>query len=183
MHGKRVRVLKSIGAKQVNSISFRLANGQCVAPLLKMPPYRSSKLGCKPCIEDVLVAESNGVVYGAINISNREILFVPGTWRNDFARRVNDLAQKVSGGWLSKLFVFPEYRYHGIGAMLVERAVEHLKEKGFSDAYSGIYVRNEFRKESTDIFKINGFKRIGTCICFLPEGHCIGVLLKKALVP
>lgn len=165
--------------KHANSISVRLANGQHEAWLLKMPPYAKSKHSCPLCNDDILVAENNGVVYGAVNVSYKDILCVPGRWRTGFEQRLGKLTCKVSGGWISKLYVFPEYRYHGIGTMLVEKALEHLKEKGFTEAYAGIYVKNEFRKESKNIFKTNGFKRIGHCICFLTEGHCRGVLLKK----
>jgi GNAT superfamily N-acetyltransferase len=91
------------------------------------------------------------------------------------------MVSKVSGGWISKLYVFPEYRRQGIGTKLVEEALERLKEKEFTEAYAGIYVKNEFRKVSEHIFEKNGFKRVGFCICFLTNGHCRGVLLEKTI--
>jgi ribosomal protein S18 acetylase RimI-like enzyme len=146
-----------------------------------MPPYSKSKLDCLSGGEDVLVAESNGVVLGAVSISHKDISCVYGEWRDGFEQCLNNLASKVSGGWTSKLYVFPEYRRQGIGTKLVKEAIERLKKKEFTEAYAGIYVENECRTVSEHIFQKNGFRRVGSCICFLTEGHCRGVLLKKTI--
>lgn len=166
----------------MNSVSVRLASGRDEESLLRMPPYLKSKPECLPCREDVLVAENDGAVYGAVSIGRKDILCVHGEWRDRFEQRLNSLVSEVSGGWISKLYVFPEYRRRGVGTKLVEEALERLKEKGFAEAYAGIYVKNKFRKVSERIFKRNGFSRVGSCVCFLADGHCRGVLLKKAMV-
>lgn len=60
---------------------MRLANGQDAGSLVQMPPYARSKLDCLSCNEDVLVAESNGVVYGAVSVSHKDISCVHGLLR------------------------------------------------------------------------------------------------------
>lgn len=165
---------------------MRLASKRDDESLLKMPPYAKSKpdcllSDCLLCRKDILVAESNGVVCGAVSVGHKDILCVYGEWRNGFEQHLDKLTRKVSGGWISKLYVFPEYRYQGIGTKLVEEAVERLREEEFTEAYAGIYIKNKFRKVSEYIFKKNGFKRVGYCICFLANGHCRGVLLKKII--
>jgi GNAT superfamily N-acetyltransferase len=166
----------------VDSVRVRLASGRDRESLLRMPPYLKSSRECPSRKEDVLVAVNGGVVYGAVSVSRKDILCVHGEWRDRFERRLNSLVSEVSGGWISKLYVFPEYRRRGVGTKLVGEALEHLREKGFAEAYAGIYVKNRFRNVSERIFKRNGFNGVGSCVCFLVDGHCRGVLLKKAIV-
>ncbi len=166
----------------MESVIVRLADA-CEESLLEMPPYAKHRPECLSCEEDILVAESQGVPRGAVSVSHKDILYVPGVWRNSFAQRLNDLTQKISGGWISKLYVLPEYRYQGVGTKLVDAAVKRLEEKGVTEAYAGIYVKNDFRAVSKDIFRDLGFKGIGSCICLLKEGYCRGVLLKKTIAP
>jgi GNAT superfamily N-acetyltransferase len=164
----------------LESVIVKLADGS-EESLLKMPPYVKHRPECLSCEEDILVAENKGVTYGAVSVSHKDILYVPGVWRNAFAQRLNDVTRTISGGWVSKLYVLPEYRYHGVGTRLVEEAVKRLGERGFTEAYVGIYVKNDFRAVSKDIFRNLGFKGLGSCICLLKEGYCRGVLLKKTM--
>ncbi len=164
----------------MESVVVRLADG-CEESLLEMPPYAKHRPECLSCEEDILVAENKGVPRGAVSVSHKDILYVPGVWRNAFAQRLNDLTQTISGGWISKLYVLPECRYHGVGTKLVDAAVKRLSERGFTEAYVGIYVKNDFRVVSKDIFRDRGFKGVGSCICFLKDGYCRGVLLKKPI--
>jgi len=129
--------------------------------------------------DDILVAEMNGVVRGAISVGFKEILCLSGRWRNGFEQQLDTVTTHLSGGWISKLYVFPEYRYQGLGTLLVKKAMEHLEKKGIVDTYAGVYVKNEFRKLSKDIFRKNGFKKYGYCICPLADGFCRGELLRN----
>ena len=149
-------------------------------PLSKMPPYSRSMADDFSCSEDILVADSNGLVYGAVSVSRKEVSCVSGEWRNDFDQHLPSLT-KVVGGWISKLFVLPEYRHKGIGTRLVEEAIEHARKKEFAEAYAGIYVKNMCRIFSLHIFVKLGFKQVGSCICFLTNGQCRGLLLEKEL--
>lgn len=149
--------------------------------LMKMSPYSMSKLDCLSCKEEVLVAESNGVVFGAVSISHKDISYVHGEWKDEFEKCLKNLVSKVSGGWISKLYVFPKYRCQGIATELVKETVERLKENKFAEAYSGINAKNKFRMISEHVFEKNGFKRVGSCICFLNQGNCRGILLKKTI--
>ena len=169
-----------MASKLLETVTVRLA-GVCEESLLKMPPYAKRKPDCLSCNEDVLVAENNGVVRGAVSVSHKDILYVPGVWRSAFGQRLEELTRTLSGGWISKLYVLPEYRYQGVGTKLVEAAMRHSREKGFDEVYAGIYVKNEFREVSTDIFRKLGFGRVGSCICSLSDGFCRGVLLKRSL--
>ena len=160
------------------SASVRLADGSSEESLLKMPPYAKRKPDYSSQGEIVLVADGNGVICGAVSISSKDISCVVGKWRSGFEKRLDKLTRTVSGGWISKLYVYPEYRNHGIGTKLVAAAVEHLGNR-CSEVYAGIYVGNEFRKVSEEIFRKSGFKRVGSCICLLSDGHCRGILFKK----
>jgi GNAT superfamily N-acetyltransferase len=161
----------------------RLATSEDSEVLLKMPPYSNSKLDFLSCRDEVLVAENDGVVYGAVSISRKDISYVDGEWRAEFEQCLHSFISKVSGYWISKLYVFPKYRYQGVATELVKEAIEHLKRKNFSEAYAGINTKNQFRPVSEHVFKKNGFKRIGSCVCFFTSGNCRGVLLKKTIGP
>ena len=170
-----------MGGELTEIVTVKLAGAQFEESLSKMPPYAKRKPDHASQNEEVLVAESNGVVYGAVSVSSRNTSCVAGRWRHGFEKRLDNLTCTVSGGWISKLYVFPEYRNHGIGTKLIVSALERLGERRFSEAYVGIYVRNEFRKVSEEIFRNNGFKRVGSCICPIVDGHCRGMLLKKTI--
>jgi GNAT superfamily N-acetyltransferase len=146
-----------------------------------MPPYSLCKLDRLSPREEVLVAESNGVIFGAVSISHKDISYVYGDWKDEFQQFLKNLLSKISGGWISKLYVFPKYRCQGIATELVKEAVERLKENKFTEAYAGINAKSKFRKISENVFKNNGFKRVGSCICFFTQGNCRGVLLKKTI--
>jgi GNAT superfamily N-acetyltransferase len=159
----------------------RLATRSDFKFLLKMPPYSKIVLDDLLRREEVLVAENNGVVFGAVSIGHQDILYSPEGWSDEVERHLINLAEKISDGWISKLYVFPEYRCHGIATILVKEALSLLKGTKIAEAYAGINVKNEFRKFSEDAFESNGFKRVGSCICFLTQGKCRGTLLKKHL--
>jgi len=147
--------------------------------LLEIPSY--SKCDSVLAFEDVFVAERDGKVVGAVSIGHKEITYISGDWKDAGKQPLDAEMQKISGPWISKLFVFPEYRYQGIGTKLVEETIKHLRNKGATEAYAGIYIKNAFREVSREIFKDNGFKEIGSCICLLQEGYCQGTLLKKTI--
>lgn len=161
------------------SIIVRLATKNDLESLLKMPPYSRSHVSC-PFKEIILVAENDAEVIGAVSIGHNEIFYVPREWKSTNEPYPNNL-EKIQGGWISKLYVFPQYRSKGVGTKLVGEAVKHLKKKGFKEAYAGIYIKNRFRTISQRIFEKNGFKKIGSCVCFLPKGYCRGTLLKKVI--
>jgi len=164
-------------------VTVKLAGGQFDEALLKMPPYAKRKPDDASKSEDVLVAEDNGVICGAVSVGSRGLSCVAGRWKRRYEKDLDKASCRVSGGWISKLYVFPEYRNHGVGTRLIASATERLGERGFSEIYAGIHVRNEFRKVSEDIFRKSGFKRVGSCICPISNGHCRGVLLKKTISP
>ncbi len=167
----------------MNLVNVRLATRTDSAVLLQMPPYSKCRRDCESCSDDVLVAENNGVIYGAVSISNKDISYIEGEWRADFEKCPTDFLGMVSGGWVSKLYVFQKYRHQGIATKLVEDAIAHLKEKNFAEAYAGINIKNPLSKVSEHVFEKNGFKRIGSCICFFNPRNCRGILLKKTIGP
>jgi GNAT superfamily N-acetyltransferase len=130
-----------------------------------------------------LVAENNGVIYGAVSVSSKDILYIKGEWRDEFEKCPNDFSSMVSGGWISKLYIFQKHRHRGVATQLVKQAVARLKEKNFAEVYAGINVKNPLCAVSEQVFKKNGFKRIGSCLCFFNPRRCRGVLLKKILGP
>lgn len=161
----------------MSPIDVRPAASHDMASLLKMPPYSRGGLTF-PFKEEILVAEDNGTVVGAVSVCDKEISLVHGEWNEEFERCLNKF-EKVTSRMISKLYVLPTYRYGGIGTKLVGEAVRHANEKGFNEVYAGIYTRNDFKDISQHIFEKNGFAKIGSCICFLSEGYCRGTLLKR----
>lgn len=132
----------------MSSIDVRPATEHDKNALQKMPPYAKCGLGL-PCSEEVLLAVNSGKVLGAVSICQRDILCVYGEWKRGFEQCLNSLTRKVSGGWISKLYVFPEYRHRGVGTGLVKEAVKSLKERDFDEVYAGIYVKNRFMHMSS----------------------------------
>jgi epoxyqueuosine reductase QueG/GNAT superfamily N-acetyltransferase len=146
--------------------------------LLEMPSYFRSGVAF-PFKEYILIAERDGKVLGAVSVGQRDVSYVPGERKDSSIDPSNTEMQRVSGPWISKLYVFPEYRFQGVGTKLVEESIKYLSKKGFDGAYAGIYIKNKFREVAMQVFKANGFQEIGSCICFLSKGYCQGILLKK----
>ena len=167
----------------MNLVDIRLATRKDCEVLLTMPPYSKCGRNCESCSEDVLIAENNDIIYGAVSISNKDISYIDGEWRADFEKCPTDFLSMVSGGWVSKLYVFQKYRHRGVATELVKQAVANLKEKNFTEAYAGINVKNPLCAVSEHVFEKNGFKRIGSCLCFFNPRRCRGVLLKKTFAP
>jgi epoxyqueuosine reductase QueG/GNAT superfamily N-acetyltransferase len=162
-------------------IIVRLATKNDAKSLLNIPQYSKCEV-IFPLKAEILVAEREGKVLGAVSVGLKDITYISGEWKKSYERHLNTKIENVSGGWISKLYVFPEHRHKGIGTKLVKETVKYLKEKDFTKAYAGIYIKNRFRKTSHRTFEKNGFKHFGSCICFLSEGHCQGTLLKKSIV-
>jgi GNAT superfamily N-acetyltransferase len=160
----------------------RPATEEDAVSLLEMPSYFRSNVDF-PFLEDILVAERDGKILGAVSIGHKDIACISGELEDDKMQPLNTEMQRISGPWISKLFVFPGYRYQGVGTRLVEESVKHLRKKGFTEAYAGIYIKNAFKEVSRQVFEDNGFEQIGSCVCFLPKGYCQGTLLKKAITP
>ncbi|MBN1245161.1 GNAT family N-acetyltransferase [Candidatus Bathyarchaeota archaeon] len=169
----------------MNPVTVRLATTKDCESLLKMPPYSNCKFDCLLCSEDVLVAEKNGVVIGAVSISYKDISYVPGERKPEFNGCLNDRVSQVSGVWISKLYILPEYRSQGVATKVTKEAIEYIKKNSFTEAYAGVNTKNMFRKISEHVFEKNGFKKIGSCICFLTQNgqNCAGTLLKKTIKP
>ena len=164
----------------MGSIIVRLATKHDTESLLEIPQYSECEVVFPPK-EEILVAERDGKVLGAISVGHRDITHISGEWKESYERHLNTKMEKIPGFWVSKLYVFPEHRRKGNGTKLVKETVKYLKEKGITKAYAGIYIKTKFRKASHRIFEKNGFKNFGSCICFLSEGHCRGTLLKKTI--
>jgi epoxyqueuosine reductase QueG/GNAT superfamily N-acetyltransferase len=162
------------------SVNVKLATKDDLRSLAEMPPYSEASIDF-PSKEDILIAEGDGKVLGAVSIGRKDISFSSNKPIDSCKLFDNNELHKVSGPWISKLFVFPAYRYQGIGTKLVEEAIEYLKEKGFAEVYAAIYIKNPFRVVSREIFEIKGFTKIGSCVCKLSEGYCQGTLLKKVI--
>ena len=169
-----------MGVLSIYSMIVRPAEQNDTSSLQEMPPYSKARIAF-PFKEDILIAESDGKVFGAVTISQRNISFMSGKWKNSNEQYLNDLIQEVAGVWISRLYVFPEHRHKGVGTKLLKETIRYLKEKDATTVYAGIYAKNLFRESTNRIFKKLGFKRIGSCICFIPEGYCRGTLLKKQL--
>jgi ribosomal protein S18 acetylase RimI-like enzyme len=156
---------------------------QDIASLLEMSPYSKYKRNQLGSEEEILVAQSGRKILGAISISNKNISFIYGDWKDEYNQCLGSLLKEVSGSWISKLYVFPEYRHQGIGTKLVRKALKSLELKDATEVYAGIYVENEFREISIRIFDNNGFVKIGSCLCPLANGYCRGTLIRKTFVP
>ncbi|MGA3192900.1 MAG: GNAT family N-acetyltransferase [Candidatus Bathyarchaeia archaeon] len=146
-----------------------------------MPPYSKSKPDLLSDGEDILIVERDGIMLGAVSVGSKDISFICGSWKESFTQCLDNLLQKIYSGWISKLYVFPEHRYQGVGTKLVEEAVKRLGEKNFTEAYAGIYIKNKFMKVSRHVFENNGFEKTGSCVCFLASGYCRGTLLRKTI--
>jgi len=164
----------------MGSIIVRLATKNDAKSLLKIPQYSKCEV-IFPFKEEILVAERDGKVLGAVSVGLKDITYISGEWKKSYERYLNTEIDKVSGYWISKLYVFPEHRYQGVGTKLVGEAVKRLGERNFTEAYAGIYIKNEFRNVSRHVFENNGFEKIGSCVCFLASGHCRGTLLRKTI--
>lgn len=164
------------------STTVRLATENDVKSLCEMRSY-SEHCNSLPLEEEILVAEAAGEVLGAVSVGRKEIAYFSKESRSSSKQPTLSEVQKFSGPWISKLFVLPEYRYHGIGTKLVREAVKHLERRGFTEVYAGVYIKNAHREVSLELFKDNGFQDVGSCVCFLSEGHCRGTLLNKSIVP
>jgi GNAT superfamily N-acetyltransferase len=158
-------------------MNIRLVTKQDLDSLTDMPPYCKGRLK-RARGEEILIAESGDRILGAVSIGFKEISCVFGDWQCDYEECLCDLIKKIHGGWISKLYVLPEYRLKAVGTRLVEEALKRLVRRGFNEAYAGIYVKNKFRKVSKHVFEKNGFVKIGSCICSLRKEHCRGVLLR-----
>jgi len=163
------------------STTIRPATENDTKSLAEMRPY-SAYCSSLPLEEEILVAEADGKVVGAVSVGHKEITYLGKEPQSCSRQPTPSEVQKVSGPWISKLFVLPEYRYHGIGTKLVREAVKHLEKKGITEVYAGVYIKNVCREVSLELFKYNGFQEAGSCICFLSEGHCEGTLLKKSII-
>lgn len=166
----------------MTKISVRQATCQDTNYLSEVPPYSRCKHDYPVHGEDIFIAEREGKILGAISVSNKNILVVYGDWKDDFEPCLSSLQKEFSGPWISKLYVFPEYRRHRIGTKLVEKACKSLEQKCATEVYAGIYIKNESREISTRILEDHGFKKIGSCICPLENGYCRGSLFRKNLV-
>jgi len=164
----------------MDSITVRLATKHDTESLLKIPQYSNCEVVFPPK-EEILVAQGDGKVLGVISAGHRDITYISGEWKEKYERHLKTDMEKISGCWISKLYVFPEHRRKGIGTKLIKETVKYLKKKGITEAYAGIYIKNEFRETSHHIFERNGFKKLGSCICLLSQGHCRGTLLKKTI--
>lgn len=164
--------------QRTNTIIVRLAEKNDVETIHEMSSYSEGNL-TYPFAEDILVAERDGKAVGAVTATCKNIQYAAKEWKDSGKDPQKSELRKISGPWISRLFVFPEYRFQGIGTRLVEKATEHLKEKGYHEIYAGIHTKNPFKSVSLEIFQLNGFKVIGSCICFLSSGYCQGTLLEK----
>ncbi len=164
----------------MTSVTVRVAKKEDLASLLKMPQYSGVTF---PAKDDILIAQGDGEVLGAVSVSQWRINCLLGEWKDEFRKeRLNEVAVPVQGRWISKLYVFPEHRLQGVGTRLVEEAVSFLKDKGCDEVYAGIYIKTKHRETSHHIFEKRGFRKIGSCVCPLPDGYCRGILLKKSLL-
>ena len=162
-------------------ITVRPACEYDTSSLLEMPPYSRGSV-ILPFKEDILVAEANGKLIGAISIGHKDITYATGKITSSTSCFSDDRIvemRRISGPWISKLFVLPEYRFQGTGKKLVQETVKFLRDKGFSEAYVGIHIKNPFREISCQVFRDVGFREIGSCICPLPNGYCHGALLER----
>ena len=69
-------------------------------------------------LPSTLVAEEDGVVLGSVNVLDSDLPI-----RSDLTP------------WLAQLFVFPEYRYQGIGSLLVDAAISEAQRLSHSAIY------------------------------------------------
>jgi len=169
----------------MSSIIVRFATKYDIPSLLKMHPYSKSKISF-PFEEDILVAERDGKVLGAVSVGHKDVAYASGELSarvvaDMHLQHVNAKMPKFSGCWVSKLYVLAEHRCQGIATKLVKESLECMKENGFTEACAGINIKNEMKTVSQHVFEKNGFKKFGSCICPLPKGCCRGVILKKTI--
>jgi len=166
----------------MDSTVVRLANQKDLRYLREMPPYFRGHVSF-PFKEDILVAERNGKVLGAVSVGHKDITYVSRQLKDISECPQDTEIQKTSGAWISKFYVFPEHRQKGIAKRLLEESIKNLSQKTFDKAYVGVYAKNRFRRVSKRLFKKYGFQEMGSCICLLPKGYCKGRLLMKPLRP
>ena len=68
----------------------------------------------------------------------------------------NDLRSRSYTPWLASLYVDPPYRKNKIGAQLVERVKQIVKELGYSE----LYLRTEF---ASDYYRARNWQYVETC--------------------
>lgn len=66
----------------------------------------------------------------------------------------NYSSQKPNVGWFTYVLVHPFYRGHKLGEMLLEQALQKMKDKGVKEVITDIYTKN---KDSLKFFASNGF--------------------------
>ena len=157
-------------------LQVRHANKADMIQLQQLPPYSNISF---PYQEEILLASMReNTIMGAISIGQKDINCVPGEWKDVEDASLKNAISPVSGFWISKLYVVPKYRAQKLGVTLVKEALNIIRSKGSDEVYVGIHVGNEHRHISRHIFEKHGFKAIGSCICFLAEGHCRGWLFR-----
>lgn len=151
---------------------FRIAHGKDLTSLKELLFYRH--LDSIPKDEEIIVAEENGRILGAVTIGYKRFHFIPGKSKIRFWT----LKKTETNAWVFRLFVREDQRSKSIGKQLVKRVVSHLERKGKKTLYAGI-ARGPFNNVSRRVFLSSGFSDVGSCVCL--RRSCVGTLMKSQL--
>ena len=124
--------------------------------------------------EEILVAEENGTILGAVSAKHKKIRYIPKASKLQFW----SLRNIETNAWIYRLFVREDQRSKGLGKELVMNMATYLCAKGIKTLYAGI-EHGPFKEISRRVFLAAGFTDLGYCICM--RRVCVGNLMTSHL--
>lgn len=118
---------------------IRLAEQKDIDSLKKLLCYKS--LLKLPEDEEIIVAEENGKILGAVTAGHKKVRYIlktNGIWFWNVKKIETD-------AWIRALYVREDERSRDIGKQLVKSMAAHLLEKGVKTMYAGIAL-NAFKE-------------------------------------
>lgn len=152
-------------------VQIRPVQEKDIESLRKLSFYQN--LTTLPKNEEILVAEENGVILGAVSTEHRKIRYVPSASKFPFR-----IKKVETDAWVFRLFVREDRRSRGLGKKLLGNMVTHLRKKKIKTLYAGV-AGGPFQEIAKKAFLAAGFTELGHCICVSVRAHrvCLGNLL------
>lgn len=157
---------------RVRKLRIRLAEEKDVVSLRELLYYQN--IGNLPEDEEIIVAEENGRILGAVTAGHKKVRYISKTSKIQFWK----LKNVETNTWIFRLFVRKDQRSRGIGKQLVKKMIGHLRKRGIKNMYTGIEP-GTFKEISRKVFLASGFTDLGSCVCL--RRLCIGTLMKLQL--
>ena len=154
------------------NLRIRSVNEKDIESLTELLYYQN--LDNIPEDEEIIVAEENGRILGAVTGGSKKFHYVSGRNRLRFW----GLKKVETNAWIHGLFVREDQRSRGIGKQLVKNMVAYLRKRGIKTLYAGI-APGPFKEVSKKVFLASGFVDIGSCVCL--RRFCIGTLMELQL--